>query len=47
MYSGFSGFSQSYSSIQDSRRDYRLEDEVTKIDNGGLFNKELCRKLAK
>lgn len=47
MYSGYSGFSQSHSPIQDSRRDYRLEDEVTKIDNGGLFTKELCRKLAK
>lgn len=41
MYSGYSGsggFSQNYS-LQSPSRDYRLEDEVTKIDNGGLFAK--------
>jgi|JI10StandDraft_1071094.scaffolds.fasta_scaffold801403_2 hypothetical protein len=43
--SGVSGFSQSFT--QDPSRDFRLDDEVTKIDNGGLFAKERCKRLAK
>ena len=46
MFSGVSGYSQGYS-VQDSSRDFRLEDEVTKIVNGGLFAKERCKRLAK
>jgi hypothetical protein len=45
MFSGVSGFSQY--SVQESSRDFRLEDEVTKIDNGGLFARERCKRLAK
>ena len=39
MYSGHTG--------QDSNRDFRLDEEVTKIENGGLFTKERCKNLAK
>lgn len=27
------------------RRDYRLDEEVVKIENGGLFNRDRCRNL--
>jgi hypothetical protein len=43
----YSSFSQGYSSVKETSRDFRLEDEVTKIDNGGLFAKERCQRLAK
>lgn len=39
MYSGYSG--------HDSSRDFRLDEEVTKIENGGLFTRERCKNLAK
>jgi hypothetical protein len=38
----FSGYS-----VQEPSRDYRLDEEVTKIDKGGLFDKERCKKLAR
>lgn len=46
MFLNTSGYSQPTSGVNSSR-DYRLEDQVTKIDNGGLFNKERCKKIAK
>lgn len=28
-------------------RDYRLDEEVAKIENGGLFSKQRCQNLVK
>jgi hypothetical protein len=42
----YSGYSQAYAPSSPSR-DFRLDEEVTKIDKGGLFAMDRCKQLAK